>query len=189
MVVRGLPGEARRVLERLDVPPRLVAHLALVHDVAADLLEAFQACWPDLAIDKAAVLFGAATHDVGKVLYPDELTGPGRGHEHAGPGLLEQLGVSPDRSRFARTHGTWSQEAGLPLEDLVVALADTCWKGKRREELESTLASRIAGLQGIAEWDAFMALDEIVAGIAGQADERLAWQGRHAVTSVPEGGL
>ena len=176
MDIRDLPDDARQVLKRLNAPPRLVAHLALVHDVAADILNSLHAQWQNLPIDKDAVLFGAATHDIGKVLYPAELVGPGSNHEQDGPGLLEQMGIPADRSRFARTHGTWKQEATLALEDIVVALADTCWKGKRDEDLESRLASRIAGLQGIAKWEAFLALDEIVARIAAHAEERLAWQ-------------
>ncbi len=177
MLIRELPHDALQVLKRLNAPPRLVAHLALVHDVAADILQSLSAQWQDFPIDKEAVLFGAATHDIGKVLHPAELIGPGSNHEKDGPGLLEQVGIPADRSRFARTNGTWKQEATLALEDIVVALADTCWRGKRDEELESRLASFIAGLQGIEKWEAFLALDEIVAKIAAHAEERLAWQG------------
>ncbi len=176
MEIRELPHDARQLLKRLNAPPRLVAHLALVHDVAADLLQSLSAQWQDFPIDKEAALFGAATHDIGKVLHPAELTGPGNNHEQDGPGMLEQMGIAADRSRFARTHGTWKQEVILTLEDMVVALADTCWKGKRDEELESRLASHIAGLQGIEKWEAFLALDEMIARIAAHAEERLAWQ-------------
>src|SRR5690242_20727491 len=110
------------MLERLNAPPRLVAHLTVVHDAAADLLQALKAHWRNLPLDGDAVLFGAATHDVGKVLHPGELVGPGNEHESAGPPLLEQLGIPPDRSRFARTHGTWNEEADLALEDILVAM-------------------------------------------------------------------
>ena len=174
--IRELPHDARRLLKRLNAPPRLVAHLALVHDVAADLLQSLSAHWQGFPMDKDAVLFGAATHDIGKVLHPSELSGPGSNHERDGPGILERMGIAPDRSRFARTHGTWKQEALLTLEELIVALADTCWKGKRDEGLESRLASDIAGLQGIEKWEVFLALDEIIARIAAHAEERLAWQ-------------
>ena len=176
MEIRELPYDARQLLKRLNAPPRLAAHLALVHDVAADLLESLSAQWRDFPIDKEAVLFGAATHDIGKVLHPAELTGFGSNHEQDGPGILEQMGIAADRSRFARTHGTWKQEAILTLEDMLVALADTCWKGKRDEELESRLATDIAGLQGIEKWEAFLELDEMIARIAAHAEERLAWQ-------------
>jgi HD domain len=177
--IRELPNDARQVLKRLNAPARLVAHLALIHDVAADLLQSLSAQWQDFPIDKEAVLFGAATHDIGKVQHPSELSGPGSNHEQDGPGTLERMGIAADRSRFARTHGTWKQEAILTLEDMVVALADTCWKGKRDEELESRLASHIAGLKGIEKWEAFLALDEMIARIAAQAEKRLAWQSQY----------
>jgi hypothetical protein len=177
--IRDLPFAARQLLKRLNAPPRLVAHLTLVHEVAADLLQSLSAQWRNLPIDKETVLFGAATHDIGKVLHPAELSGPGSNHEQDGPGMLEQMGIAADRSRFARTHGTWKQEAFLTLEDLVVALADTCWKGKRDEELESRLASDVAGLQGIEKWEVFLALDEMITRIAAHAEERLAWQSQY----------
>ena len=176
MDIRELPQDARQVLKRLNAPPRLVAHLALVHDVAADLLKSLSDSSPNFPIDKEAVLFGAATHDIGKVLHPAELTGPGSNHEQDGPGILEGMGIAADRSRFARTHGTWKQEAILTLEDMIVALADTCWKGKRDEELECRLATDIADLQAIEKWEAFLALDEMITRIAAHAEERLAWQ-------------
>lgn len=175
---RDLPSDAKHLLTTLNAPPRLIAHLALVHDAAAEILDALQAQWPNLSIDREAVLFGAATHDIGKVLHPSELTGPGNKHEQDGPGLLRQHGVSPERSRFARTHGTWKAEPSLTLEDDLVALADHSWKGSRNEALESMVAGRIAESLGTETWEAFMGLDEIVAEVASRGEERLAWQGR-----------
>lgn len=177
MQLRDLPEDAKQLLTTLKAPPRLMAHLALVHDAAFEILDSLQRRWPDLQIDADSVLFGAATHDAGKCLHPNELTGPGNRHEQDGPGLLEQYGVSQSRSRFAQTHGTWSHP-DLAVEDLLVALADNCWKGSRNEDLESKVAERIAGSLGIEIWEAFMGLDEIVAQVASRGEERLAWQGR-----------
>ena len=181
MPFRDLPQEAQQLLVTLNAPPRLVAHLALVHDAAAEILDAFHARWPDLTIDGDDVLFGAATHDIGKVLHTNELTGPGNKHEQDGPGLLQQHGVSPERSRFARTHGTWKTEKNLALDDDLVALADHCWKGCRDEALETMIAGRIAESLGIETWEAFMGLDEIVSQVASRGEERLAWQCRASV--------
>lgn len=178
MQLRDLPDDAKQLLTTLNAPPRLIAHLTLVHDAAFEILDAFQAQWPDLKIVRDAVLFGAATHDAGKCLHTNELTGPGNQHETDGPGLLEQYGVSAERSRFARTHGAWNKEPDLALEDFIVALADNCWKGSRNEALESKVAERIAPLLGIETWDAFMGLDEIVVQVASGGEERLAWQCR-----------
>ena len=182
MPVRDLPVEVQRLLVTLHAPPRLVAHLALVHDAAAEILDALQCRWPDLKTDEDAVLFGAATHDIGKCLHPNELIGPGNKHEQDGPGLLLQHGVSPERSRFARTHGTWETEPSLVLEDYLVALADHTWKGSRNDALETMVAGRIAESLGTETWEAFMGLDEIVAEVASRGEERLSWQ-RRSVSS------
>jgi hypothetical protein len=157
-------------------PPRLVAHLRLVHDVAAFLIEFLERRFPEVPIDRGAVLFGAATHDLGKVLHPAELTGPGRRHEVDGPPLLEQHGVPRALARFARTHGSWERDDDLALEDFLVALADTAWKGKRIAAIEEHVVSRIAKQTGIEPWKVFTALDDFLDEIASQGDERLAWQ-------------
>lgn len=38
---RDLAADARQLLATLNAPSRLIAHLALVHDAAAEILEAF----------------------------------------------------------------------------------------------------------------------------------------------------
>lgn len=174
--MRDLPHEARRLLTTLNAPPRLVAHLTLVHDAASEILEHLQGRWPDFSVDRDAVLFGAATNDIGKVRHPDELVQDGRLHEQDGPALLQRLGVTAERSRFARTHGTRMNEPSVTAEDLIVALADECWKGSRHAELESQIASHIANSQGIERWEVFLALDDIRTKVDIGADKRLVWQ-------------
>lgn len=131
--------------------------------------------FPALNFDEKAVLFGAATHDLGKVLHPSELTGPGNLHERDGAALLEQYSVSPELARFARTHGAWNREA-LPLEDLLVALADTIWKGQRLEALEAQVVTMIAQQTGIERWEVFDKLDGLLEEVASRGDKRLSWQ-------------
>ena len=36
---RPLPAQAKRLLDTVDAPPRLLAHLALVHDMACNRVE------------------------------------------------------------------------------------------------------------------------------------------------------
>jgi hypothetical protein len=175
---RPLPEEARSLCQNLLAPPRLIAHLRLVHDVAASLIAFLESRFPEVGIDRAAVLFGAATHDLGKVLHPNELTEPGRIHEEDGPPLLERRGVPRALARFARTHGSWEREDDLPLEDLLVALADTAWKGKRTPALEARVVTRIAEHVGVEEWRVFTVLDEHLDEVTSRGDERLAWQSR-----------
>jgi hypothetical protein len=168
-----LPAEARALLDRAGAPPRLVVHLELVHDVAARLLEGLLALWPDLKVDAQAVLFGAATHDIGKALVPEELSGPGSQHEARGRAWLEEQGVPPVRARFAQTHAAWKQGGALRLEDLLVALADRVWKGARDAELETPTAAALSRAAGIQPWEAYSSLDELLTGLAADADERL----------------
>lgn len=174
---RALPAAARLLCERLNAPPRLVAHLCLVHDTAVDVVDGLREKFPGLRFDTDAVLFGAATHDLGKVLHPGELVSPGSLHELDGPGLLQRHGVSPELVRFAGTHGAWST-VSLPLEDLLVALADAVWKGRRIDALEAQIVSRITEGTGVEPWEVFDKLDGLLDTVAARGDQRLAWQTR-----------
>ena len=173
--LRSLPRSVQCLCDNLDAPPRLIAHLTIVHHVAGELLEAIRKHFPSLVFDNEAVLFGAATHDLGKAKYTNELTDSGCQHETDGPAILEGIGVQPKLARFARTHGSWSCEE-LPLEDLLVALADAVWKGQRLEPLEKKVINRIAMMTKLEEWEVFSELDGLLEEIASRGDERLAWQ-------------
>lgn len=84
MLFHDLPPEALEILAQYAAPPRLIAHLTVVHDVAVTLTVQLHARWPLLAYDQERVLIGAAIHDIGKAVYTNELTGPGTRHEEAG---------------------------------------------------------------------------------------------------------
>lgn len=179
MKLHPLPAEAAQLLDRTAAPPRLRAHLALVHDAAAELVEALRICRPDLNCDWDAILFGAATHDVGKCRCPEELEQPGNRHEAIGEALLLELGISPDRARFARTHGTVDPDG--PLEDLLVSLADRIWKGKRDETLEEALCRKLNRSAQTEPWATYLWLDDLLTRLASQADPRLAWHQSQSV--------
>lgn len=170
-----LSEDAAELLDSMAVHPHLLAHLILVHDAAVRLVEGIQKTWPDVAFDEKAVIFGAATHDVGKILHPEEMTGPGEAHRAAGVELLRSQGVEPARARFARTHATWQAEA-VQLEDLLVALADNVWAGRRDRELEDAIVREISASDESAIWNTFMALDDLLTEIATDAELRLVWQ-------------
>ncbi|BCJ74671.1 phosphohydrolase [Catellatospora sp. IY07-71] len=176
--LRPLPDEVVAMLSALDAPPRLAAHLRAVHDVAATLVEQVVAAYPALVCDAAEVCFGAATHDIGKVRHPAELSGPGSAHEPAGYELLRQRNVDPRLARFARDHGSTAYEL-LSVEDLLVVLADKVWKGKRVPELEDAFVTRLCAATGEQPWEAFLRLDGILEALAEHADARLAFQSRH----------
>jgi hypothetical protein len=180
--LRPLPGQAALVLEAVEAPPRLVAHLRAVHDVAAQLLDWIATRGLNVALDPGAVLFGAATHDIGKAQYTAELSGPGSHHEPAGRDLLLKHGVDPNLARFAATHATWNTDTGL--EELLVSLADAIWKNKRRPDLEDLVVSHLATASGREVWDEFLALDDILTRIGDGADARLAYQMSYPVSQL-----
>ncbi|MCF2525933.1 HD domain-containing protein [Yinghuangia soli] len=177
---RPLPDRVVDLLCRVDAPPRLAAHLRLVHDVAWRLVGWVEREYPKLEFDREAVLFGAATHDIGKAVHPEELSGPGHAHELGGYELLYESGVDAELARFACTHGTWS-EPGLAVEDLLVCLADKVWKGARVTLLEDLVLDHLVACSGRERWDVFGGMDEVLGDLAAEADVRLAFQARHPV--------
>ncbi|TDD71489.1 HDIG domain-containing metalloprotein [Actinomadura rubrisoli] len=178
--LRPLPDRAARLLEDLRAPPRLAAHLRAVHDVAADLVAWAAEHYPSLGVDAEAVLFGAATHDIGKALHPGELSGPGAEHEHAGHALLREHGVEERLARFARTHASWDGP-DIGIDDLLVSLADKVWKAKRVPGLEKRVVDALAAASGRERWQAFMDLDDACDRLAAGADRRLAFQAAYPV--------
>jgi hypothetical protein len=179
MLLPSLPPDAARLCKVLVAPPLLVRHLTLVHAATVELLDGLAASFPGLVVDRDAVLFGAATHDIGKVLHPAELSGLGNQHEQDGPALLEQHGVSPTLARFALSHGRWREVDDL--EDLLVALADSVWCGQRCAELETKVSAILAARTGLQQWAAWSKLDAVCEKIASRGEVRLAIQaGRRA---------
>ncbi|GLW30451.1 HD domain-containing protein [Actinoplanes regularis] len=173
--LRLLPPAAADLLVMLGAPPRLGAHLRAVHDVAWRLTGWLAGAYPALEFDRPAVLFGAATHDIGKVTHPQELSGPGSRHEQAGRRLLLQAGVAPRLARFAASHGSWDSPT-VEIEDLLVSVADKVWKAKRVPDLEQLLIERLVAVCGQEPWAVFLALDTELDELAAGADGRLAYQ-------------
>lgn len=181
--VPALPPELSALLAELKAPPRLEAHLRLVLGAAEALLQGLAATWPQLAgtaYDPDLVRFGAASHDIGKAVVPAELRAPGHAHEPAGERLLRERGYAPAQARFCISHAAWEQ-GDIGCEDLLVALADKIWKGKREPALERRLVKLLALRLGEPEWQVFTSLDDLIAPIAAQADSRLDWQNRHGL--------
>jgi hypothetical protein len=173
-----IPAEVCFLLEALDAPPRLAAHLRLVHDVACRLTNALAERYPHMVINIAAVQFGAAIHDIGKVVHPVELSEPGSAHEEAGCELLLRQGFDEELARFARTHAAWDHTT-VQVEDLLVSVADKVWKGKRVTDLEQLLVDAVASATGRSKWDTFMELDDVLDHLSTDADRRLAFQVAH----------
>lgn len=167
------------IFERLKMPPRLLAHLTLVHDAEKRLLKKMAAAFPKVKIDKELALFGAATHDIGKCVCKNELTQSGREHEAQGQKLLLSLGASAQMAAFAKNHSSWSERS--TIESLLVSLVDKIWKGSRVADLEDLVAAKISQASALEKWEAYLLLDDIIQKIASDADKRLAWQNQFEV--------
>jgi len=177
-----LPAMVDSFLKGLNAPPRLLAHLILVHDTAVRLVESFRAAWPTVPLDVEAVLIGAAWHDIGKLHFPEELTESGHLHEARGMAFLQQSGIEQRLARFAVTHHAWATEPSAALEDFLVALADTVWKGKRDRDLEQRIIDTLAAISADPPWSIFLTLDTIIEALTANADKRLAWQAQFPVS-------
>lgn len=167
-----LPASVERICMHVSASPLLIGHLTLVHDVSRQLLKLLRDAVPELQIDSNLTCYGAAVHDIGKVRVPEELHGPGKKHEQLGYDLLLGLALSYEEARFCLTHGNWESNFSLPIEDLLVALADNIWCGRRDSKLELRIARLLPG----ENWASSILLDEIIEPIAARGEERLAWQ-------------
>ena len=178
---RPLPPEALDIVQQLSAPPRLVAHLVLVHDAACTLIERISAEFPETQFDPELVRFGAATHDIGKIVHPEELIESGKHrHQRSGLELLQSLGIPPERARFAWTHGNWNSD-DITLDDLIVALADKSWKGKRIEALEHRTTEFLNAATSRPQWACYAELDEMLQLLTRDADKKLAWQASFSI--------
>ena len=171
--------EIEELFNRFEMPARLLAHLSLVHDVAYKLLDALTDTFPNLRIDNDLVLFGAATHDIGKCVHKNELSQTGNLHEYDGFQILLKFGVSDKKAKFAQTHSSWSENS--TFEELLVSLSDKIWKGCRNQELEDLLITKITNTTNKERWEVFCHLDDIIQSITKNADERLNWQNQFEV--------
>lgn len=175
--MQNLPIEVTDLLEKYQAPVILKRHLTLVYNTSIEICSQFAKEWANLSFDKQEILFGAATHDIGKVIETNELSQKGNNHEQAGYELLLKHGLPEKLARFAKTHGNWEDES-LEMEDLMVALADKIWKGKRVEALEEKLTKEISIRTNTDYWEVYTKLDAIISKIALGADERLLWQNK-----------
>lgn len=149
---------------------RLVQHAMLVRDTANQLVCMLQAVGVPVVAE--TILIGAVLHDAGKIVEPGELDGPGDRHEAAGREFLLSAGYPPEIARMCVSHSQW-QTVDCSLEELIVALADKLWKGKREDALEAMVIERVARMLGRERWQVFQELDSHFEAIAARGHERL----------------
>jgi hypothetical protein len=162
--------DALKLIDVLGAPEHLKTHIQLVGE-AADLI--IKKCDDmEFPIDGNFVRIGVAIHDVGKIVHANEMTRAGSEHEPEGEKILLQQGVDPAIARCCLSHARWASME-CSTEELLIALADKLWKGKRVEELELKIIDRLALLGGSDRWDIFAELDGYFEEIAADGHERL----------------
>jgi hypothetical protein len=57
------------------------------------------------------------------------------------------------------------------------------WKAKRVPDLEDLVTAHLATVCGIEQWHSFAQLDDLLDGLAPDADHRLAYQARYPVSA------
>ncbi|MDQ2714233.1 MAG: hypothetical protein M3Z08_04930 [Chloroflexota bacterium] len=75
----------------------------------------------------------------------------------------------------------FTKYAASPRLDVLVAFADTIWKGQRDEVLERELAQQIGRRCQRETWQVYMQLDDMACELAKGAHERILWQAKHGL--------
>jgi len=162
--------DAYELLNQLEAPEHLKLHVRLVGE-AADLL--IDKCNElEVSIDETLIRIGVAIHDIGKIVHVNEMTGVGSEHEPEGEKILLSKGIDPKIARCCLSHAQW-KKMECSLEELLIALSDKLWKGKRVQELELQVIDRVSELLGKDRWAVFEELDTQFEHIASGGHERL----------------
>jgi hypothetical protein len=172
-IIKNLVGDR-------NIPSRLMAHLNLVHGVEQTILTWLKYFYPEVTFHEETVLFGALTHDIGKVVATDELYNLGSTHEKIGFQLLINHGINANLARFTLTHSTWTS-SDTNIEDWLVSLADKTWKEKRVMYLEERTVNHICHITNKQKWEVFLELDDLINEISKEADQRLAFQSKFRI--------
>ncbi|MCX2779953.1 HD domain-containing protein [Microbulbifer thermotolerans] len=162
--------EAYQLLDSMNAPNRLKTHVRLVGEAAEILIQKCEDI--GLNLDFNFIRMGVAIHDIGKIVHHQEMTGPGSNHEPEGERILLNKGVSPKLARVCLSHARW-QEMECSTEELIIALADSLWKGRRAELLELEIIDRFARKLNLDRWEIFSELDLAFEDIASGGHERL----------------
>lgn len=161
--------QALELLRRLGAPPRLLFHVELVAEAGETIISELQSL--GIRLDEDFILSGIVLHDVGKTVHLSELSQGGELHGETGRSLLLQEGVDPRLAEVCVSHSAWNE--AKTVEELVIAVADKLWKGKRVADLEDLMITRVKDALQLEYWEVFTRLDTCFEEIAGGGDERL----------------
>ena len=159
-----------RLLNRLGAPARLIQHLELVGEAGEQVISKLEEL--GVQFDKSFVQVGIAIHDAGKILHPKELSEGGNLHEASGEKLLLEQGVEEKVARCCRSHSKYNCMS-VSFEELLIALSDKLWKGRREPELELQVIDAVAEKLKTDRWSVFDTLDSCFESIASTGDTRL----------------
>lgn len=162
--------DAFKLLKELKAPEHLITHVTLVGEAACEIIKCLKS--HDLEFDAVFVETGVVLHDVGKIKHTQEMYQKGSMHEAEGEKILFALGVEEKLTKVCISHAQWSAE-DVNLEELLIALSDKLWKGKRVQKLEEKVIILVASSLNVEYWDLFMDLDSCFESIASNGDERL----------------
>src|SRR5262245_59732499 len=102
------PDRTLRLLAELGASPWLVRHHERVLEAATLLCDRVRDKFR-VTFDREQILVGAAVHDAGKIVHPEEMSEPGHLHEAAGERLLMDHGIPARLARFCVTHASWDR--------------------------------------------------------------------------------
>jgi putative nucleotidyltransferase with HDIG domain len=159
----------KEFLENNNAPKRLVRHLEIVSSVAQEICDYILNI--GIPLDVELIICGAGLHDVGKIIYKEELNIHGNKHEKEGELFLIKEGISKEIAKFCIYHAEWQKTE--KIEYLLIALSDKLWKGHRNSELELKIIDYIAKEKEIDRWDIFLEIDRFFESIADSANERI----------------
>jgi hypothetical protein len=162
--------EAYNLLKKLEAPACLLTHIKLVGEALEEIIGFLSEY--NLPIDYNFARLGVVLHDAGKIVHSREFSESGNKHEAEGNRLLLENGVAPELAQCCISH---AQNDGIDcsIEELLVALSDTIWKGTRAEKLELRIVDKIAALMGKERWDIFMEFDGCYESVASSGGKRL----------------
>lgn len=162
--------DALILLNELNAPEKLIIHGKLVCGAAEKIIEKLSTL--DISLDYAYIRIATILHDTGKIIHLSELSMPGHVHEEEGEKILIKLGIDPNLARCCLSHSRYNN-INCSIEELIVALADKLWNGKRDETLELKVVDSIAEGLGKERWDIFMELDGFFESVAMKGNDRL----------------
>jgi putative nucleotidyltransferase with HDIG domain len=162
--------DAFKLLKELNAPAHLITHVKLVSEAAEEIMAKLSNL--GISLDYDFIRISIILHDIGKIIHISELSAPGHCHEEEGEKILLKLGVDPRIARCCLSHANYNKMI-CSTEELIIALADKLWKGKRDEALELMVIDEAAKELGRKRWDIYMDLDECFECVAAKGHERL----------------